>query len=54
MGIALFPSITINGEVFAGNYRDTNAIFKTICAKLETRPEECKRIGLAYEKEKIL
>ena len=50
----LHPSITVNGEMFEGNYQDTNEIFKMICSKLQERPEECKQMGLAYKKDEIM
>lgn len=53
MSINLHPSITVNGENFVGNYRNTNELFKKICSKIKDRPEECKEKGLAEEKDRI-
>ena len=50
MDIHLHPSITVNGEKFEGDYRNTNELFKMICSKLDNRPEACKMMGLTYKK----
>lgn len=39
MSIHLLPSITVNGELFQGDYTNTNELFKMICSKIEDRPE---------------
>jgi len=50
MNVHMHPSITVNGEKFEGDHRNTNELFKYICSKLNDRPEECKTTGLAYKK----
>lgn len=47
------PSITINGEVFEGDFKNTNELFKIICSKIQDRPEACKAKGLSDDKERI-
>lgn len=50
----MHPAITINGQVFNGDYLNTNELFKLICSKLQHRPVACQSFGLADEKKKIM
>lgn len=55
-GVLFSPSITVNGEVFRGDYKKANELFKLICSKIQSRfrPDECKTYGISNEKEKIM
>ena len=45
--------ITINGEPYKGNYRNTDELFTLICSKLDNRPEECALGGIVNKKQKM-
>lgn len=52
--ITYHPMFTVNGIPFEGSLKNANELFKTICSKLEDRPEECKSDSLFSKKEQMI